>query len=71
VPTSKAHQAATSVSKLSSGSHHGASSIPLFVRADFASATQTVLYGMSIVMGVAFLVAFTRLPRGKRAQAEA
>ena len=39
-------------------------SIPQFIRADFASAIEVVLYGMAVLMGVAALVALRGLSRG-------
>ena len=38
--------------------------IPAFIRADFASATRDVLYGMAVIMAVAALVALRGLRRG-------
>ena len=38
--------------------------IPQFIRADFASAIEVVLYGMAILMGIAALVALRGLNRG-------
>jgi hypothetical protein len=38
--------------------------IPQFIRADFAGATQTVLYVMAAIMAVAALVALRGLRRG-------
>ncbi len=38
--------------------------IPQFIRADFASATQTVFYGMGVIMAVCAVVAFLGLRRG-------
>jgi EmrB/QacA subfamily drug resistance transporter len=40
------------------------SAIPLFIRADFASATQAVLYAMAAIMALAALVALRGLRRG-------
>ena len=38
--------------------------IPQFIRADFASATRDVLYGMCIIMAVAAVIALRGLRRG-------
>jgi hypothetical protein len=51
-----------------SGSHGGA--IPHFVQVDFAHATQTVLYVMAAVIGVAGLVALRGLPRRRTIAAD-
>ena len=48
----------------SSGGSGGVIVIPQFIRADFASATQTVLDGMGVIMAVAAVVAFLCLKRG-------
>jgi len=48
----------------SGGSSASVASIPQFIRADFASAIEVVLYGMAIIMGVAALVALRGLSRG-------
>ena len=44
--------------------------IPQFIRADFAVATREVLYGMTIVMAVAALVALRGLKRGVQQEPE-
>jgi EmrB/QacA subfamily drug resistance transporter len=44
--------------------------IPHFIRADFAVATREVLYGMTIVMGVAGVVALRGLRRGVQQEPE-
>jgi EmrB/QacA subfamily drug resistance transporter len=64
VPATQAHHLASSVSKLSAGSGSGAKGIPLFVRTSFAESTQHVLYGMSVVMGVAGVIALLTMKRG-------
>jgi MFS family permease len=59
--------AAAEASKLAQLQGTGSSStatIPQFIRADFASAIEVVLYGMAIIMGVAALVALRGLNRG-------
>ena len=38
--------------------------IPQFIRADFASATRDVLYGMAIIMAIAAVIALRGLRRG-------
>jgi EmrB/QacA subfamily drug resistance transporter len=61
--------AAAEASKLAQlqggGSGSGSvSTIPQFIRADFASAIEVVLYGMAIIMGIAALVALRGLRGG-------
>ena len=59
--------AAAEASKLAQLQGTGSSStatIPQFIRADFASAIEVVLYGMAIIMGIAALVALRGLNRG-------
>ena len=59
--------AAAEASKLAQLQGSGSSStatIPQFIRADFASAIEVVLYGMAIIMGIAALVALRGLSRG-------
>jgi hypothetical protein len=46
------------------GGSGSVAAIPQFIRADFASAIQDVLYGMGVVMAVAAVVAFLGLKRG-------
>jgi EmrB/QacA subfamily drug resistance transporter len=46
------------------GGNGNITAIPAFIRADFASATRDVLYGMAIIMAVAALVALRGLRRG-------
>ena len=46
------------------GGNGNAAAIPQFVRADFALATQHVLYAMAVIMAVAALVALRGLRRG-------
>ena len=46
------------------GGNGSITAIPQFIRADFAAATQDVLYGMGIIMAVAAVVAFLGLKRG-------
>jgi EmrB/QacA subfamily drug resistance transporter len=64
--------AAAEASKLAQLQGSGSSSpatIPAFIRADFASATEVVLYGMAIIMGIAALVALRGLGRGVQQEA--
>ena len=64
--------AAAEASKLAQLQGSGSSStatIPQFIRADFASAIEVVLYGMAIIMGVAALVALRGLNRGVQQEA--
>src|ERR1700723_1626795 len=68
--------AAAEASKLAqlqgSGSGGGnVAAIPAFIRADFASAIEVVLYGMAIIMGVAALVALRGLGGGVQQEAPA
>jgi EmrB/QacA subfamily drug resistance transporter len=51
------------------GGSGSVAAIPPFIRADFAAATQYVLYGMAIVMAVAALVALRGLTRGVQQEA--
>jgi EmrB/QacA subfamily drug resistance transporter len=63
VPAQAAAKQAAATAQLQGGSG-GVSTIPQFIRGDFASATQEVLYGMGVVMAVAAVVAFIGLKRG-------
>jgi EmrB/QacA subfamily drug resistance transporter len=54
---------AAKIAQLQGGSGNIAA-IPQFIRADFAAATRDVLYGMTIVMAVAAVVALRGLSRG-------
>jgi EmrB/QacA subfamily drug resistance transporter len=64
-PAAVAAKTAATAAQLQGGSGGGSvSSIPLFIRTDFASATQSVLYGMGVVMAVAAVVAILGLRRG-------
>ncbi|HET6192564.1 MAG TPA: MFS transporter [Trebonia sp.] len=69
LPGRAASAEAAKVSQLQ-GSHGNAAAIPAFIRADFASATQYVLYGMAIVMAVAAYVALRGLRRGVQENTE-
>ena len=46
-------------------------SIPAFIRADYAAATQTVLYVMCAIMAAAALVALRGLTRGVQQEDDA
>lgn len=63
VPAPTAAKTAASAAQLQGGSG-GVASIPQFIRADFASATQSVLTGMGIIMALAAVVAILGLRRG-------
>jgi EmrB/QacA subfamily drug resistance transporter len=63
VPSAKAAKEALSISQ-SQGGSGSTSSIPDFIRLDFAGATRTVLYAMAGVMAAAAIVAFLGLRRG-------
>jgi hypothetical protein len=62
VPAQAAAKTAASAAQLQGGGN--VSAIPQFIRADFASATQSVLYGMGVVMAVTAVVAILGLRRG-------
>jgi hypothetical protein len=63
VPTSVAKTKASTFSQSGSGSG-SISSIPHYFKADFAGATQTVLYVMAGIMAVAAVIAFLGLRSG-------
>ena len=65
VPSARASAAASQLSQTRSGGG-SAGAIPHFIRADFAHATQTVLYIMAAVMAVAAVVAFVGLRAGRQ-----
>jgi len=54
---------AAKIDRLQSGNGNPAA-IPQFIRADFASATRDVLFGMCVIMAVAAFVALRGLRRG-------
>jgi EmrB/QacA subfamily drug resistance transporter len=66
VPSGQAHRVASS---LLSGRGGGSGAIPQFVRADFAQATQLVLWGMAAAMAVAGVLALVGLRWGVQAHA--
>jgi hypothetical protein len=53
VPASRAAQEAASISQFQGGSTRSTSSIPHFIRLDFAHASRSVFYAMAIFMAVA------------------
>jgi MFS family permease len=63
LPGPAASAQAAKIAQLQGGNGNVAA-IPAFIRADFASATRDVLYGMAIIMAVAALVALRGLRRG-------
>jgi EmrB/QacA subfamily drug resistance transporter len=66
VPSGRAHHVAAS---LLSGGRGGASTVPPFIRTDFAHATQLVFWGMAAAMALAGTVALVGLRWGVQAQA--
>jgi EmrB/QacA subfamily drug resistance transporter len=68
VPAATAAKAAASAAQLQGGSGggNGVASIPQYIRADFATATQSVLTGMGVIMAVCAVVAFIGLRGGKQ-----
>jgi EmrB/QacA subfamily drug resistance transporter len=64
LPAPAAAAEATKIAQLQGGGN--VSTIPLFIRADFASATQAVLYTMAAIMALAALVALRGLRRGNQ-----
>jgi EmrB/QacA subfamily drug resistance transporter len=63
VPGPAASAEASGAAQLQGGNGN-ITAIPQFIRADFATATKEVLYGMGIVMVVAAVIAFFGLKRG-------
>jgi EmrB/QacA subfamily drug resistance transporter len=55
---------AVKIAQVQGGSNGNVTAIPQFIRADFASATRDVLYGMCVIMAVAAFVALRGLKRG-------
>jgi hypothetical protein len=70
LPGPAASAQAAKIAQLQGGNGNVAA-IPAFIRADFASATRDVLYGMAIIMAVAALVALRGLKRGVQEDTEA
>jgi EmrB/QacA subfamily drug resistance transporter len=69
VPGPAASAQAAKIAQLQ-GSSGNATTIPAFIRADFASATRDVLYAMAVIMAVAALVALRGLRRGVQEDVE-
>ena len=69
VPAVPAHREAARLAQAGGSGQSGP--IPHFVQLDFAHATQTVLYVMAGVIGVAGLIALRALPRGCQAEGTA
>jgi len=63
LPGPAASAEAAKIAQLQGGNGNVAA-IPAFIRADFASATHDVLYGMAVIMAVAAIVALRGLRRG-------
>ena len=63
LPGPAASAQASKIAQLRGGNGNPAA-IPLFIRADFATATRDVLYGMAIIMALAALIALRGLSRG-------
>jgi len=71
LPSPAASAEARKLAQRQSGSGSGSiADIPHFIRADFAVATREVLYGMTIVMAVAGVVALRGLRRGVQQEPE-
>ena len=64
MPGPAAAAEASKLAQLQGAGSSSTASIPQFIRADFASAIEVVLYGMAILMGIAALVALRGLNRG-------
>jgi EmrB/QacA subfamily drug resistance transporter len=69
LPGPAASAEAAKVAQLRGGNGNPAA-IPAFIRADFAAATRDVLYGMTIIMAVAAVVALRGLRRGVQQEPE-
>jgi hypothetical protein len=69
LPPGAASAQAAKIAQLQGGNGNIAA-IPAFIRADFAAATRDVLYGMTIVMAVAAVVALRGLRGGVQQQPE-
>ena len=65
LPGPAASTEAAKIAQLQGGNSNSTiTTIPAFIRADFAAATRDVLYGMAVIMAVAALVALLGLRRG-------
>ena len=62
LPGPAASAQAAKIAQLQGG--NGVTAIPQFIRANFASATRDVLYGMCVIMAVAAFIALRGLRRG-------
>jgi EmrB/QacA subfamily drug resistance transporter len=69
LPSSAAKAQAAKIAQLQ-GNNSDPTNIPAFIRADFASATRDVLYGMAVIMAIAALVALRGLRRGVQEDTE-
>ncbi len=69
LPQSAASAEAAKIAQLQGGNGNIAA-IPAFIRADFASSIRDVLYGMTIVMAIAAVVALRGLSRGVQQEPE-
>jgi EmrB/QacA subfamily drug resistance transporter len=71
LPGPAAQAEAAKIAQLQGGtSTSNITTIPAFIRADFAAATRDVLYGMAVIMAVAALVALLGLRRGVQQEPE-
>jgi len=64
LPGPAASTEAAKIAQLQGGNNSNITTIPAFIREDFAAATRDVLYGMAVIMAVAALVALLGLRRG-------
>jgi EmrB/QacA subfamily drug resistance transporter len=71
VPGPAAASEASKLAELQGGSSGSVATIPQFIRSDFASAIEVVLYGMAIIMGIAALVALRGLSGGVQQEMQA
>ena len=62
----QAAQQAASISQFQDGGSRSATSIPHFIRVDFAAASRSVFYAMAIFMAVAAIVALVGLRSGRQ-----
>ena len=69
LPQGAASAEAAKIAQLQ-GDNGNFTAIPAFIRADFAAATRDVLYGMTIVMAVAAVVALRGLRHGVQQEPE-
>jgi hypothetical protein len=71
LPGPAASAEAAKIAQLQGGnSNSNITTIPAFIRADFASGTRDVLYGMAVIMAVAAVVALLGLRRGVQQEPE-